>query len=476
MQLGEVAVERPQVAALDEDVGVAAEDDGAEAVPLRLEQEVARVGQRLGQLGQHRLDRRRDGGAGEAGDAGSRASAIDLRRRATAGTVDPRSCCALASCSSSGSVCSSERQRVGDALAVDGLAGRARSPAGLRRGGSRASRRRSATSPPATCSADRRGDGAPGAGDPSGCCRASSRSSPSRAGPAWREPRAELGRRARRRSSGRCGVPPRRITWQVSLPVVWKIADTPCLVTDGNQCGERADSTASTAVCVLPSVPFLNPTGIDSPDASSRCTWLSVVRAPIATHDVRSAMCCGICVSRNSDAGRQAHVVDVEQQLARQAQALVDVEALVEVGIVDEPLPADRRARLLEVAAHHDDQVVRVARRPARCSRLAYSSAAFGVVDRAGPGDDDEPRIAALDGVGDGRAGVGDDVRGPLADRDFLEQDGRRNQRPDVGDAEVVGAAEHHPSGYLGPRRDERLEPASGAASRAGDVQRTAGP
>ena len=136
---------------------------------------------------------------------------------------------------------------------------------------------------------------------------------------------------------------------------------TPCLVTDGNQCGDRAVSTASTAVWVLPSVLFLNPTGIDSPDASSRCTWLSVVRAPIATHDVRSAMCCGICVSRNSDAGRQPQIVDVEQQLPRQPQPLVDVEALVEVGIVDEPLPADRGARLLEVAAHHDDQLAGVA-------------------------------------------------------------------------------------------------------------------
>ena len=96
--------------------------------------------------------------------------------------------------------------------------------------------------------------------------------------------------------------PPRRITWQVAFPVVSKIADTPCFVTDGNQCGERADRTASTAVSVFPSVLFLNPTGIDSPDASSRCTWLSVVRAPIATQAVRSAMCCGICVSRNSDA------------------------------------------------------------------------------------------------------------------------------------------------------------------------------
>ncbi len=44
VQLGEVAIERPQIAALDEDVGVAAEDDGAEAVPLRLEEERTRAG------------------------------------------------------------------------------------------------------------------------------------------------------------------------------------------------------------------------------------------------------------------------------------------------------------------------------------------------------------------------------------------------------------------------------------------------
>ena len=95
--------------------------------------------------------------------------------------------------------------------------------------------------------------------------------------------------------------PPRRITWQASLPEVWKIADTPCFVTDGNQCAERAASTASIAVFTLPSVLFLKPTGIDSPEASSRWTWLSVVRAPIATHEVRSAMCCGIWISRNSE-------------------------------------------------------------------------------------------------------------------------------------------------------------------------------
>ena len=143
--------------------------------------------------------------------------------------------------------------------------------------------------------------------------------------------------------------------------------------------------------------------------------------------------------------GRQAHVVDVEEQLAGQPQALVDVEALVEVGVVDEALPADRRPRLLEVAAHHHDQVVRVAHRQA-LQAVGVLERRLGVVDRARPGDDDQARIAALDGPGDGGPGVGDDVRGPLADRDFLQQDRRGNQRADVGDAEVVGAAEHQPS------------------------------
>src|SRR2546425_9439833 len=48
----------------------------------------------------------------------------------------------------------------------------------------------------------------------------------------------------------------------------------------------------------------------------------------------------------------------VHQQPAGQAQALVDREAPVQVRVVDEPLPAHRAARLLEVDAHHDQQVL----------------------------------------------------------------------------------------------------------------------
>ena len=56
-------------------------------------------------------------------------------------------------------------------------------------------------------------------------------------------------------------------------------------------------------------------------------------------------------------AGRQVELVDLEQDAAREAQAFVDAVAVVEMRIVDEPLPADGRARLLEIDAHHDDEI-----------------------------------------------------------------------------------------------------------------------
>src|SRR6187397_581292 len=81
--------------------------------------------------------------------------------------------------------------------------------------------------------------------------------------------------------------------WQSSLPVVAAIAERPPLVTAMKWCGCEADFTASAAMRTLPSVPFLKPSGQDSPEASSRWIWLSVVRAPIAAHATRSAMYCG---------------------------------------------------------------------------------------------------------------------------------------------------------------------------------------
>ena len=50
----------------------------------------------------------------------------------------------------------------------------------------------------------------------------------------------------------------------------------------------------------LPSVPFLKPMGMDSPEAISRWVWLSVVRAPMAVQLIRSAMYWGTTGSNSS--------------------------------------------------------------------------------------------------------------------------------------------------------------------------------
>lgn len=105
--------------------------------------------------------------------------------------------------------------------------------------------------------------------------------------------------------------------------------------------------------------------------------------------------------------GRHAQAVDVDQQLPRNAQALVDAVALVQVGIVDQPLPAHGGARLFEVHAHHDLQRVLVL--------LAYGRQAARVldggrriVDGAGADDDQQAVILASHDVVDGAAGIAD--------------------------------------------------------------------
>ena len=52
-----------------------------------------------------------------------------------------------------------------------------------------------------------------------------------------------------------------------------------------------------------------------------------------------------------------AHFGQVEQQMPREAQAVVDFVGAVEMRIVDEALPADGGAGLFKVDAHDDAQV-----------------------------------------------------------------------------------------------------------------------
>ena len=62
-------------------------------------------------------------------------------------------------------------------------------------------------------------------------------------------------------------------------------------------------------------------------------------------------------MSRYSVPAGRLELVDLEQDAPREAQPFVDPIAVVEMRVVDEALPADGRARLLEIDAHHDHEI-----------------------------------------------------------------------------------------------------------------------
>ena len=85
-------------------------------------------------------------------------------------------------------------------------------------------------------------------------------------------------------------------------------------------------------------------------------------------------------------AGGDAHVGEVEEEVAGFAEAVVNLEGLVEVGIVDEALPAEGGAGLLEVDAHDEAEFAGVLG-DGGFEKLGVGAGGFGVVDGAGADD-----------------------------------------------------------------------------------------
>ena len=191
--------------------------------------------------------------------------------------------------------------------------------------------------------------------------------------------RARSSARPRRRA-GRCG--------DRGCRAVWMTDTAPSSLMPTKMCGWRAEIIALSATRRPPSVPFLKPTGIDRPLAISRCVWLSVVRAPIAAQLNRSAMYCGTIGSSSSLAqGRPSSLMSSRMRRAS-SQAGGDVARAVEVRVVDQALPADRRARLLEVGAHDDHELI------ARRVGDALAAARRSRAPRAGSWIEHGPTIA----------------------------------------------------------------------------------
>ena len=204
-------------------------------------------------------------------------------------------------------------------------------------------------------------------------------------------------------------------------------------------CGERAARIASAATLTLPSVPFLKPTGeLQARGELAVARALGRARADRAPGDQVGDVLRAEQVEELG-AGGHAEAGQVEEEAARQLQAFVDREAAVEVRIVDVALPAERRARLLEVGAHDDQELVAqpVGRRlqPGRVlDRLVV------VVDRAGTDDDHQAPVAAVQHRGDRRPARLDQGERVVVDRNAFLQQRRRDQRPDRADAHVVDA------------------------------------
>ena len=161
-------------------------------------------------------------------------------------------------------------------------------------------------------------------------------------------------------------------------------------------------------------------------------------------------------------ADRQPRSKHIKQQAAGHLQPLVDGEAAVEVRVVDVTLPAHCGARLLEVDAHHDQQIGGVG--------VGFGFQQAGVfhrlivvVDRAGADDHQQPIVMAMQDARDCRAARFDQLFCRFRHRQLLVQQRGREQRAHARDAGVVdtggvvsGVVVHRGHGRVARRVNDR--------------------
>ena len=139
---------------------------------------------------------------------------------------------------------------------------------------------------------------------------------------------------------------------------------------------------------------------------------------------------------------RNPHLVDALQNLAGLVQALVHVAGPVQVGVVDEPLPADRGAGFVKVNPHHDEHNIPhlLLQRLQACGII---ESPLVVVDGARPGDHQQPRILFAQDPFDGLAPGDDRAAGRIADGDLRFHFPGRDQPGVILDAQIVGLCFH---------------------------------
>ncbi|MNZ42792.1 hypothetical protein D3C78_603750 [compost metagenome] len=105
--------------------------------------------------------------------------------------------------------------------------------------------------------------------------------------------------------------------------------------------------------------------------------------------------------------GWQAFFGQVQQQLATDVQAILDLERVVQVRVVDQAFPADGGTWLLEIHAH--DQIQGIGHFGGEnFQALGIFVGGLDVVDRARPDDDEQAMVGAIQNVANDFAALGD--------------------------------------------------------------------
>ena len=117
--------------------------------------------------------------------------------------------------------------------------------------------------------------------------------------------------------------------------------------------------------------------------------------APMAPQLTSDEMYCGEIISRNSVPAGTPMLPRSRSRCRALRKTVIDLKRLVKVGIVDQALPAESRARFLEVDAHHEAELVRVLGNSG-FEQLGILARGLGVVDGAGADDDQQALVFAL--------------------------------------------------------------------------------
>src|SRR6266545_79647 len=127
---------------------------------------------------------------------------------------------------------------------------------------------------------------------------------------------------------------------------------------------------------------------------------------------------------------RQPHPGDLQKQTPRFLQAGFDVVGTVEVRVVDQSFPTDRRARLFKINPHDDGELAgQLFAEAVELSRVFER--AFQVVDRTRTDNDQQARVFPAQNPFYHFAAFDDRLVRPLGHREFVLQRPRRKQSND---------------------------------------------